>query len=373
MRLHATIAGAAAAAALCSPAPAVAAEAFYGVTADNRLVSFHSDSPGRIQRSVPVSGLQPGESLLGLDVRPATGQLYALGSSNRLYLVSPLSGLARPTGDPFSPPLAGTRFGFDFNPVADRIRVVSDGRQNLRLNPENGQVAAEDQPLAYADGDPGEGSNPQVAATAYTNSVPGATETQLFGIDGARNALVVQDPPNAGTLKTVGPVGDVGDAQFDVAADGRAYVAAPGGSAALFYTIDLKTGAMTPAASRPELALDVSGLAAAGPVPDDTDDPAVVLAVDSPKRKRALRRPITVAASCSETCALAGSLRFGRRRVGRAIGVLQEPGRTRLRFGTTRARRRLSRRKGSVVLTVRLRTTDAAGNVARARRSIRFG
>ena len=377
MRLHATIAGAAAAAALCSPAPALAAEAFYGLTADNRLVTFHSDSPARIQRSVPITGLQPGETVLGADVRPVTGQLYVLGSSNRLYLVTPLSGLARPAGDPFSPSLAGTSFGFDFNPVVNRIRVVSDGRQNLRLNPDGGQVAAEDGQLAYGEGDPGAGSNPQVSASAYSNSVAGATETELFGIDAARDALVLQAPPNAGTLKTVGPLNtDVGgQTQFDVAADGRAFVAAQraGGGTTELFTIDLTTGALAPAAPLPGIAADLRGLAAAGPVPDDTADPAVVLATDSPRRKRALRRRITVAASCSETCGLEAVLRHGSRRLGRATGSLSEAGRTRLRFSATRARRELAKRKGTVTLTVRLKATDAAGNVTRARRTIRFG
>ena len=118
---------------------------------------------------------------------------------------------------PFIPALAGTNFGFDFNPTVDRIRVTSDAEQNLRLNPDDGAVTGVDANLAYAAGDPGAGTTPNVAGSAYTNSFAGAGSTTLFDIDNARHALVIQNPPNDGTLTTVGALGTSNDAvAFDI-------------------------------------------------------------------------------------------------------------------------------------------------------------
>ena len=46
----------------------------------------------------------------------------------------------------FAPLLDGTEFGVDFNPQVDRLRVVSNSGQNLRLHPDTGAVAAVDKP-----------------------------------------------------------------------------------------------------------------------------------------------------------------------------------------------------------------------------------
>lgn len=115
-----------------------------------------------------------------------------------------------------------TRCGFDFNPTVDRIRIVSNQRQNLRANPNTGTVDG-DGDLAYAAGDPGAGTVPKVGAAAYTNSFRGAGSTTLFGIDTERDTLVRIEPPNDGVLNTVGELGiDASDqASFDIVADAR--------------------------------------------------------------------------------------------------------------------------------------------------------
>ncbi len=115
--------------------------------------------------------------------------------------------MATVVGGPFAPPLTGTVFGFDFNPVVDRMRVVSDAEQNLRLNPNTGGVAGVDTNLAYAPGDLHAGANPTVTASAYTNNIVGAGVTTLYGIDVGLDVLIRQNPPNGGTLNTVGPLG----------------------------------------------------------------------------------------------------------------------------------------------------------------------
>ena len=114
------------------------------------------------------------------------------GSSSRLYVLNPVTGVAVAVGGPFTPALSGAAFGFDFNPTVDRIRVVSDTGQNLRLNPDTGAVAAVDTAL-----NPGA---PNVVGSAYSNNVAGATTTTLYAIDSTTDQLFVQNPPNAGVL-----------------------------------------------------------------------------------------------------------------------------------------------------------------------------
>ena len=226
------------------------AERIYALTSADQIISFDSATPGILNSAQFVTGLQPSETLLGIDYRPANGLLYALGSSSRLYVINPLTGAATQVGSgPFSTLLSGTTFGFDFNPTVDRIRVVSDLDQNLRLNPNDGSIAAVDSTLNYAVGDPFFGLSPNVNAAAYANNVAGALSTTLYVIDSAQNSLAIQNPPNNGTLTTVGLL--TIDASrfngFDISGvSAVAYAATPaasGGPAADLYTINLNTGA----------------------------------------------------------------------------------------------------------------------------------
>lgn len=230
--------------------PATAGELLVGATSDNKLAVFSSDNPRRV-RIIKLSGLAPNERILGLDVRPANGQLYALGSTSQIYIVDLRQRVASPVGSPFSPALRGDFFGFDFNPQADRIRIVSDADQNLRINPDTGAVAAVDTDLDYAAGDSGAGLDPGAVGAAYTNNDNNpATPTTLFDIDATRDTLVRQDPPNNGALTTVGSLGVATThslvAGFDIAAsDGTAYalLRSAGSDRPHLYRIDLTTGA----------------------------------------------------------------------------------------------------------------------------------
>jgi len=127
------------------------------------------------------------------------------------------------------PALSGSSFAFDFNPMVDRIRLASTGGQNLRLNPDTGAVAMADKALVYKAGDPGAGIVPAALGAAYTNNVRAATSTTLYDVDTARDALVIQAPPNDGVLTTVGALGVnlAGPLGFDISArDGAAFVLA---------------------------------------------------------------------------------------------------------------------------------------------------
>lgn len=212
---------------------------FYALTADGKLLLMNAKNPSSVTAQVTISGLQSGETILGIDFRPATGQLYGLGSTSRLYVIDPKTGTARSiSAAPFAPALSGTSVGFDFNPTVDRIRVVTSSGQNLRLNPETGTVAATDGMINGV-------TNAKVSSVAYTQNKAGASTTVLFDIDITNDKLHKQDPPNDGKLVEVGSLGfdfeDVGG--FDINPDGTAALAVltTGGKSGL-YLIDLTTG-----------------------------------------------------------------------------------------------------------------------------------
>jgi len=215
----------------------------FAISSANELVIFNPLSPSPVSK--PISGLATGETVLGIDFRPATGQLFALGSTSRLYVLNTSSGAATAVSvAPFATLLSGTDFGFDFNPTVDRVRIVSNTGQNLRVNPNDGTIAVVDGNLS--------GTAPSVTAAAYSNNFAGATTTVLYDIDTQAGKLVKQDPPNAGTLVDVGPLGVTASAAngFDIGSkSGIAYALLTVSGTTKIYTINLTTGAATAGAT----------------------------------------------------------------------------------------------------------------------------
>ena len=229
----------------------------FAVDAANNLLIFNPMNPTVITKA--LTGLQMGETIVGIDVRPANGQLYAMGSSSRLYTINTANGAATAVGSgAFTPALTVSRYGFDFNPTVDRIRVVGIDGRNFRLHPDLGTVAATDANL-----NPG---SPAVAAVAYTNNFAGATSTEMFDIEtieGTNSMLYLQSPPNAGTLVPVGSLGVQAEATngFDVGGTTNiAYALLRVGGVVRIYTINLATGAATAGASLPN-GIEVRGFA----------------------------------------------------------------------------------------------------------------
>jgi len=231
----------------------------YALTASNSLINFNASTPGTpIGNPVAITGLGQGETLVGIDFRARDKLLYGVSSANRIYTINLTTGAATAIGTAaFTPALNGTAFGVDFNQVPDRIRIVSDAEQNLRLNQLDGTVAATDMPLAFASGDPNAAANPNVVGVAYTNNFDRPTSTTLYGIDSSLNILVRQgsvggapDSPNNGQLNTIGPLGvDTTDqVGFDIVAPNDVAYASltpMGASGSSFYSINLNTGAAT--------------------------------------------------------------------------------------------------------------------------------
>ncbi|OEZ50472.1 hypothetical protein JAB1_15870 [Janthinobacterium sp. MP5059B] len=202
------------------PLPVVVAGDVFVLTASNKLLSFDRATPATIRTTATVTGLQAGENLLGIDVRPADGQLYGVGSTGRIYTLNGVTGaatvkatLAADAGDATAPytALAGTEFGVDFNPAADRLRIVSNTGQSLRINVDTGATTT--------DGSINGGvASTAITAAAYTNSFAGTASTTLFVIDAANATLYTQNPPNKGTLASAVPLGvaATGVAGFDI-------------------------------------------------------------------------------------------------------------------------------------------------------------
>ena len=214
------------------------------LTVSNRLISFDRASPATIRTNVLVTGLQSGENLVGIDMRPVDGMLYGVGSTGRLYTLDPVTGAATnksrlaadpaDTTDAFTA-LAGTNFGVDFNPMADRLRIVSNTGQSLRINVDTGATTTDGSINGGA-------ANTAISASAYTNSFAGTGSTTLFGIDAVNNTLYTQNPPNNGTLANPVPLGIVAGAVngFDIdARTNMGYMVATVGGARNLYGVNL--------------------------------------------------------------------------------------------------------------------------------------
>ena len=213
---------------------------FVALTDNNTLVSFAPDSPGDATL-IEVTGVDA--PLLGIDTRPANGSIYSIDTANNIYTIDAASGKATYVSTLDTPFEGGTISGFDFNPVADRLRLVGDNDQDFRINVDTGEVTV-DGDLAFAEGDFNEGVNPNVTAAAYTNAFDGTESTQLYDIDTLLDDLVLQNPPNDGTLVTVGDLGVDFDTLggFDIVSSANGDNAAYAVSNSTLYTIDLDSG-----------------------------------------------------------------------------------------------------------------------------------
>ncbi|MBW4422783.1 MAG: DUF4394 domain-containing protein [Myxacorys californica WJT36-NPBG1] len=220
---------------------------FVGLTDSSDLVFFNSNALNNVTK-VDVKGLQYDETLVGIDFRPNTGQLFGVGSSDRLYTIDVATGMATQVGTgTFAVGLDGKALGVDFNPVVDRIRVVSDAGQNLRLNPDTGAIV-DGNPMMdgiQPDGNLN-GATDSIVAAAYTNSFKGTTSTTLYGIDPETDQLFTQDPPNNGTQNLVGSLGVdfAAGAGFDIAFKNDTNSAFATSNSSL-YSVNLQSGAAT--------------------------------------------------------------------------------------------------------------------------------
>jgi hypothetical protein len=221
--------------AAAAPASAQTVAALVG---DDTLV--HVDAAaGKAVKTVKVTGVSG--KLLGIDVRPADGMLYGVASDGSVVVIDPQSGAATVKSKLDTMLPNGVMATIDFNPAADRLRIIGSDGTNLRANVDDGKVT-KDGMLKFADADQMKGKTPKVVAGAYTNSMKGAKETALFDID-ATGVVLKQAPPNDGVLNTVGMMGMVSETvAFDIASDDQGGNSAWAVVGSKLYKVDLVSG-----------------------------------------------------------------------------------------------------------------------------------
>ncbi|MFE9933380.1 DUF4394 domain-containing protein [Streptomyces sp. NPDC005533] len=253
------------AAALCAPALASAEDSgpgdmdrrghtsltAIGLTVDQRLVEFSVDKPAKTMSLGKVSGLRGDTRLVGIDFRPQDEKLYGVGDKGGIYTLDPGNAAAMKVSQ-LTVAFSGAQFGVDFNPAANRLRVISHTGQNLRHNIDDaaaplgttvdGMLTNPTTPLSTAVG---------VTGAAYTNNdLNAATATTLFDIDTRADRISLQSPANAGTLAPTGNLGvDAGpEAGFDIYFDAKhgtnhGFAALTSAGSAHLYEINVLTGA----------------------------------------------------------------------------------------------------------------------------------
>lgn len=225
-------------------------ETLVASTSNNLLLFFDSADPGTVARNVAVTGLTGGETIIGMDYRRKNGALYAVTTNSRLYKLNERTGAATAIGSAGGFTLSDLSkgyVGFNFDPIADRIRLVAVN-QNIRINPDTGALSNTDIIQGYAVGDPNNPSQPGGVPIAYTNNFLGAKTAVAYGVDPASNVLYVLDPDDKGICHTIGALGvdpDIRDG-FDISGTtGVAYACLSVNNVPTLYIINLGTGKAT--------------------------------------------------------------------------------------------------------------------------------
>ncbi len=232
-------------------------EQLWLLTAEQQLVKVAAKAPQQIIEQRALQGLSAAEQLIGIDYRVAYGVLFGLSNQGQLYQINTADGSLTKVGTALpAGTLTDAAYGFDFNPAADRIRVVNVQGQNLRLHPETGALAFTDPKLHYAADDVNANKQPAIVAAAYTYNQQNEKLTTNYAIDLAQGTLVTQgsiegqEPavsPNTGTLFTVGSLGlaALSDVAFDISDlrnIGLLAVSKQGAALSSLYQVDLASG-----------------------------------------------------------------------------------------------------------------------------------
>jgi hypothetical protein len=383
-------------------APAASAERALAIVSPTTLVAFDTAAPGTATVRKIVN-LGAGESVIGIDKRPATGEIIIItvpagAAANALintYSLNPDTGSATFVGSIPAltvPGAADIPTGLDFQPLVDRMRVTPSNNENFRINPNNGALSGNDPDLTYmagvvgpiievaydrnvAPGPPGTPAPPGAATTLYAISRTDSKLALIGGLNGTPS-------PNTGQ---VGPIGGLGvalsageGAGFDISAQtGIAYGALTSAVGPGFYTIDLATGLATLQALLPPVAR-VDGLTIMNP---ETTKPTGLLgAIPGATARNLLRRTWKVRFSTSEPVNVASTLTAkvnGRRKtIGKGTASLAAAGLGSIGAPLTNAGKslvhKMQRTRGTQVkrATFTVVLTDLSGNMTTLKASV---
>jgi hypothetical protein len=211
-----------------------------GLSGDKTLHMIDT-ATATVTASMDVEGV---DRLLGIDLRPATGQLIGVSAAMEIVEIDPETGAATviSTMDTELPVEGDAPVIVDFNPMANKLRFMS-GTTNHRVDIETGAVTV-DGSLAFEEADMHAGEAPAIAAAAYTNSYGQPESTAMYDIDSTIVAVIQQTSPNDGTLAAIGKLGIEGadGYAFDIATDAEgtntAWLAASG----QLHTVSLEDG-----------------------------------------------------------------------------------------------------------------------------------
>lgn len=224
-------------------ATATRAQTIYALSG-GKLIRFEANSPGVV---TTIGTLKA--DIVGLDFRASDGQLYGYAAKlgvgkDAVYRINTTTA-ALTMVTQSAPSMATAVLGVDFDPVRDRLRVITDLGENHQVDPVS-LTTLVDTRFSYVAGDEFAGGFPLLLDIGY------AADGTLYGIDYLRDTLVRFEDPDAGTLRTIGKLGINTDrfTSFDIATVGGTTVAYaslgpsfdPRVANALF-TVDLTTGA----------------------------------------------------------------------------------------------------------------------------------
>jgi hypothetical protein len=268
----------------------------YALTTTGDIIEFNTGNPNDITNSVAVtisgSSFTSG-SLLQIAYSPtSSGTLMGITSNSEVVTVDPTSGTATvvnstSTFNTFT--LNGTATTISIsapvlsidpmaysNLAAGELRVITS-QYNLQVNPTTGETDADDTALTYQSGLTLNGAaitgTPQLVGLAYSNALPDAANTTLYGLDSVTSALVQvggsgetsATSVNDGVVTIIGALGvscNAGDSSFAIEpTSGTAYASLQNDSGATLYTVDLSTGAATEVGAIGDGTLTISSLA----------------------------------------------------------------------------------------------------------------
>lgn len=223
---------------------AASAASLFGVTDDNRLVSFDTSAPATFTSSVTITGLfdadgttpNPNGSILNLTYNPMNGQLYGIDNNANFYQIN-LGGVATLVSAGFSP--AGFSAGLAYDPFSSNFVYGDDAAGNYSITP--GGTVTINPNFTYAGG-----GTPSIFALAIDPDF-----STPFTLDSETDRLAVSiDPlfPAGSELNVVGSLGiDVTSfGGLVVNWDGTLYASlSTDGITSGLYSIDPNTGAAT--------------------------------------------------------------------------------------------------------------------------------